>query len=326
MTMDQLFANVDNAIEQYQQMCEQERTLYEMMQDAESEMNQYSSKASSSENASDQIAAQEHANDAAQRYHQYQKQLQQVQNSKAQALGYLQATRAELENVIKTIQSKLPKIDQSISTFEQMASNPFGSSASTQLPKIRAIRDNYQKNLDDAYSLANRIDSVLNSALSGQGRDLTSIRQKAVRDAWAREKQLVLEGKGTRNWTVAQQAELIKYGSISGFEGQHMLNVANYPEHAGNPDNIQFLTYEEHFYGAHGGDFHNETNGRFDPETGRMIEYANGELPATRIINLTDRYDPSQYDLTTLLGREQGYNRREDIRESRVRHQGEKSR
>lgn len=162
MTMETLFNNVENAISQYEQACQQEEALYEMMQDAEYEMNRYSSQASSSEEAADQKAALEQMKDAALRYQQYQNQLQQVQNAKNQALRYLEATRSELNNVIKSIEEKLPKFDQSISTFEQMASNPFGSSAASQLPQLRARRAEYQQNLNDAYTLVDRIDSVLN--------------------------------------------------------------------------------------------------------------------------------------------------------------------
>lgn len=162
MTMEALFNNVENAISQYEQACEQEETLIEMMQDAESEMNRCSSQASSSEDPSEQRAALEQMRAAAQRYQQCQNQLQQVQNAKSQALRYLQATRAELTNVIKMIEEKLPKFDQSISTFEQMASNPFGASAASQLPQLRSRRAEYQQNLNDAYSLVDRIDSVLN--------------------------------------------------------------------------------------------------------------------------------------------------------------------
>lgn len=162
MTMEALFNNVENAISQYEQACEREEALYEMMRDAENDMNRYSSQASSSKEASDQRAALEQMKAAALRYQQYQNQLQQVQAAKAQALRYLQATRSELTNVIKSIEEKLQKFDQSISTFEQMASNPFGASASTQLPQLRARRAEYQQNLNDAYTLVDRIDSALN--------------------------------------------------------------------------------------------------------------------------------------------------------------------
>lgn len=162
MTMEALFSNVENAISQYEQACQQEERLYDMMRDAENDMNRYNSQASSSEEASDQKAALEQMRAAALRYQQCQNQLQQVQNAKQQALRYLQATRSELTNVIKSIKEKLPKFDQSISTFEQMASNPFGSSASAQLPQLRAKRAEYQQNLNDAYTLVDRIDSVLN--------------------------------------------------------------------------------------------------------------------------------------------------------------------
>ena len=157
MTMEALFNNVENAIAQYEQACEQEETLYDMMRDAENDMNRYSSQASSSEDASDQRAALEQMRAAALRYQQCQNQLQQVQAAKSQALRYLQAT-----NVITSIEDKLPKMDQSISTFEQMAANPFGSSAAAQLPQLRARRAEYQQNLNDAYTLVDRIDSALN--------------------------------------------------------------------------------------------------------------------------------------------------------------------
>lgn len=162
MTMEALFNNVENAIAQYEQACEQEETLYDMMRDAENDMNRYSSQASSSEDASDQRAALEQMRAAALRYQQCQNQLQQVQAAKSQALRYLQATRSELTNVITSIEDKLPKMDQSISTFEQMAANPFGSSAAAQLPQLRARRAEYQQYLNDAYTLVDRIDSALN--------------------------------------------------------------------------------------------------------------------------------------------------------------------
>ena len=129
MTMEALFNNVESAISQYEQACQQEEMLYEMMSNAENEMSRFSAQASSSEDASDQRAALEQMKAAALRYQQCQSQLGQVQAAKAQALSYLQSTRSELVNVVKSIEEKLPKLDQSISTFEQMASNPFGSSA-----------------------------------------------------------------------------------------------------------------------------------------------------------------------------------------------------
>lgn len=162
MTMEALFQNVENAISQYEQSCEQEELLYDMMRDAENDMNSYSSQASSTDEASEQKAALEQMKAAALRYQQYQNQLQQVQLAKTQALRYLQATKSELLNVIKSIEETLPKFDQSISMFEQMASNPFGTSASAQLPQLRARRAEYQQNLNNAYILVDRIDSALN--------------------------------------------------------------------------------------------------------------------------------------------------------------------
>lgn len=36
----------------------------------------------------------------------------------------------------------------------------------------------------------------------------------------------------------------------SSYYGHHMLNVAEYPEHAGDYRNIQALDYNEHYFGA----------------------------------------------------------------------------
>lgn len=135
----------------------------------------------------------------------------------------------------------------------------------------------------------------------------------------------VLNGRGTRDWTVGQQAELIEHGSVTGFEGQHMKNASSYPAFAGNPDNIQFVTYEEHLYGAHGGKWKNETNGWLNPFTGEFVQFDGDDLPPIPEIELTDKYDPSQYDVTLSLGREFGYGRKEDNAHSRDTHKGEKT-
>lgn len=143
--------------------------------------------------------------------------------------------------------------------------------------------------------------------------------------AWKLEAERVSKGFGTRDWTVAQQAELLEFGTVSGFEGQHMKNVSDYPQYAGDPRNIQFLTPQEHHYGAHREKWQNSTNGRFDPATGIMHEFNGDELPDLPVIELTDKYDPSQYEILSGLGHQFGYGRREDSIASRERHQGEKS-
>ena len=153
--------------------------------------------------------------------------------------------------------------------------------------------------------------------LTEEEKRLGALRQKAVQEAWKLEEERVLRGKGTRDWSVSQQAELLEYGKISGFEGQHMKSVSLFPEFAGDPNNIQFLSYSEHYYGAHDNNWKNATNGRFIPKTGTFEEFDGDELPAIPEIDLTDRYDPSQYEFTLALGREFGYGRREDYAASR---------
>lgn len=122
----------------------------------------------------------------------------------------------------------------------------------------------------------------------------TAEANKAIRLAWEREQALVSEGKGTRDWTKEQQQDILdpdkgKAYDDKGraFEGQHMKSVAEYPEYQGNPDNIQFLTKDEHLE-AHKGSWQNPTNWYFNPDTKEFVDFGEGEPVQCKIIDLND--------------------------------------
>lgn len=120
----------------------------------------------------------------------------------------------------------------------------------------------------------------------------TSIKEKnkAIRLAWEREQKLVAEGKGTRDWSQDQQKDILdpdkgKAYDENGraFEGQHMKSAAEYPEYQGDPDNIQFLTRDEHLE-AHKGSWQNPTNWYYNPETKEFMDFGeNKPIPCTTI-------------------------------------------
>lgn len=119
----------------------------------------------------------------------------------------------------------------------------------------------------------------------------TSKASKAIREAWENEKKLVLEGKGSRDWTREQQQSIIDYcvaydSNSKVLEGHHKLSVEAHPEYQGDADNIQFLTREEHKL-AHSGNFQNPTNGYYDCKTKKTIIY-NNKYESNPIINLND--------------------------------------
>lgn len=123
----------------------------------------------------------------------------------------------------------------------------------------------------------------------------TAEASKAVKIAWEQEKERVLQGKGTRDWTEEQQRDILdpakgKAYDENGhaFQGQHMKSVEAYPNFQGNPDNIQFLTEEEHFYGAHKGSWNNPTNCYYDPVSKEFIEFETDELIPCAIIELSN--------------------------------------
>ena len=98
-------------------------------------------------------------------------------------------------------------------------------------------------------------------------------RSKGVALAWKRERELVMQGRGTRQWTLEEQRELIQTGRVKGYQGHHMMSVAKHPELADDPNNIQLLDARkgnnEHLK-AHGGDYRNESAGRYNVKTGEI--------------------------------------------------------
>lgn len=118
---------------------------------------------------------------------------------------------------------------------------------------------------------------------------ISNERQNAVRKAWKIEAERVKSGVGTRDWTPEQQKEIIERGSVRGYEGHHMKSVSLFPQYAGEPKNIQFLTEEEHLYGAHYGNYHNLTNGYYDPYKEKMIVCQDDGLPEIPEIQLENK-------------------------------------
>ena len=121
----------------------------------------------------------------------------------------------------------------------------------------------------------------------------TAERNKGVARAWKREKELVLEGKGTRDWTPEQQRQIIEKGKAYNQENRsyyvhHMKSVAEYPEYAADVNNMQILSYEEHYEGAHGGNTHIPTNGYYDPRTGKTTDFGDEPPIPVSIIELSN--------------------------------------
>ena len=115
-----------------------------------------------------------------------------------------------------------------------------------------------------------------------------SDRRAAVSKAWEREAALIKEGKGTRDWTPAQQKEILSTHRCKGYEGHHKLSVSQHPQQAGNPDNIQFVTRKEHI-DAHQGNFRNDPQGRYDPKQKTIEKYENGKVKSEPQINLSKK-------------------------------------
>lgn len=143
-------------------------------------------------------------------------------------------------------------------------------------------------------------------------------RNKAIRLAWEREQQLVQEGKGTRDWTEEQQKDILdqdkgKAYDDNGraFEGQHMKSAAEYPEYQGDPENIQFLTREEHLE-AHKGSWQNPTNWYYNPETKEFIDFGKNKYVPCKAISLTNPVIRANEALQALSGTTVAFQKKEN--------------
>ena len=120
----------------------------------------------------------------------------------------------------------------------------------------------------------------------------TSEANKAIAQAWEQEKQRVSEGNGTRDWTQEQQKDILERGKAyddngKAFEGQHMRSAEMHPECQGDPNNIQFLTREEHL-AAHDGNWKSPTNWYYDPVTKTKTDFGDGPIIPCKEIELSD--------------------------------------
>lgn len=122
--------------------------------------------------------------------------------------------------------------------------------------------------------------------------NVNTARRAAVSKAWANERNLVMEGKGTRDWSKSQQAEIIATGKCKGYFGHHKCSVSKNPKEAGNKDNIQLLNAKEHI-DAHDGNYKNDPHGRYDPELKKVTKYNNNINPEP-VIELSNKMAESR--------------------------------
>lgn len=107
---------------------------------------------------------------------------------------------------------------------------------------------------------------------------IDNIRNQAVDNFWYHEREAILNGTCTRDWTPEQIENIMAISEKTGkmrikagkapamdengvvlidkkrnksYYGHHMIDVSTHPEYAGDWRNIQALTYDEHYDGAH---------------------------------------------------------------------------
>ncbi|KAL2077775.1 hypothetical protein ACEWY4_027279 [Coilia grayii] len=75
---------------------------------------------------------------------------------------------------------------------------------------------------------------------------LEAARERAVEEAWARERQLLLAGEeGSRTWSEGEREQLTSTGRVAGYDGYFVLAVEQYLELADSANNIRFMRQSE---------------------------------------------------------------------------------
>uniref|UniRef100_A0A8C4M100 Teneurin-4 n=1 Tax=Equus asinus asinus TaxID=83772 RepID=A0A8C4M100_EQUAS len=79
-----------------------------------------------------------------------------------------------------------------------------------------------------------------------KARVLELARQRAVRQAWAREQQRLREGEeGLRAWTEGEKQQALNTGRVQGYDGFFVISVEQYPELSDSANNIHFMRQSE---------------------------------------------------------------------------------
>ena len=153
----------------------------------------------------------------------------------------------------------------------------------------------------------------MSSTKTQEQKDLDNARSRGVRQAWERERAYVAKGMGTRNWTQEEQKELLETGRVSGYEAHHMSSVSKDPQNADNPDNIQFLTHDEHL-AAHDGNYKNAAKGYYDPDTGKTHTFDKEGIKAVEPGALTNPLPENEAESSYKDHAKRTYDERVDAR------------
>lgn len=109
--------------------------------------------------------------------------------------------------------------------------------------------------------------SAVSYSISEAGVPVAGSRTTGINRAWSQERDLLNAGGGTRSWSAGEARDLWMNGSVPGCTGHHINSVDAFPDWAGDPRNIRFLTNghstNEHLYSTlgHGGAWQNQTSG-----------------------------------------------------------------
>jgi hypothetical protein len=91
---------------------------------------------------------------------------------------------------------------------------------------------------------------------------LTDRRQQGIDDFWEIERQQLASGlPGTRKWSSEATAKILAGGKPRGIFSHHAYSVSRYPQLANQASNIVPVTFNEHLYRWHGGNWGNPTHG-----------------------------------------------------------------
>lgn len=191
----------------------------------------------------------------------------------------LREAEAELHNV----QQWMRRVEEAVKEY-RIHSRRLKALATTHTEKAQAFLGQKISDLERYVALTSAVSVLgptpLNAVRLQYKRAEASARGRAKREAKRQEIELVQKTRrGTRDWSDSQLRQLKNARSWKdfpkGYVGHHINNVARFPDLAGNPDNIRFVTPKrEHFVKLHRKSCRNNTSGKMFNRKSLMVQRA----------------------------------------------------
>jgi hypothetical protein len=192
------------------------------------------------------------------------------------ALRQAQARLEEAQRELRNVQQWAQRVQQAAGDYHVQARR-LQQLATTENQKAQAFLERALGDLERYLAVAAGVaflgPTFVNALRASYQLVRGEVGRQAVSAAKAQEIDLVqTSGRGTRDWSPSEIGQLRRGVFPKGYAGHHINNVARFPDLAGNPDNIRFVTPKQHL-DLHHGDWRNAASGKISNRKSLIVQW-----------------------------------------------------